>query len=131
MDLRSYLLSGEESYLRASEIGAAQVPIELERLRNLTADDLQQQRNIERFKPLVETKLADLRRTLDLSRRKGADAALNAIEIDRSQRLIELIRDASRALMEEEERALLARSRIETRTSRQVEVIKRSPRSNS
>lgn len=122
-DLRNYLLSGKESYLRASETGAAQAPIELERLRKLTADNRPQQRNVERFKPLVDTKLADLRRTLNLSRRKGVDAALSPIEVDGSQRLMEQIRDASRELMEEEERALLARSRIEARTSRQVEVI--------
>jgi PAS domain S-box-containing protein len=114
-DLRNYVLSGQDFYLRNMEADMNQEPRHLEELRRLTADNPIQQRNVARFKPLLDTKIAELRRIVNLRNAGGVSAALSPAEVDRSQRLVEEIRGVARDMMEEEERLLLGRTRLESR----------------
>ena len=114
-DLRNYVLTGQDLYLRNMEADMNQEPKHLEELRRLTADNPIQQRNVARFKPLLDTKIAELRRIVNLRNTGGVSAALSPAEVDRSQRLVEEIRGVTRDMMEEEERLLLGRTRLESR----------------
>jgi PAS domain S-box-containing protein len=122
-DLRNYLVTGNESYLRFSDSGAVQAAERIEQLRKLTADNLAHRQNIEDLKSAVDAKLADLRRSRDLRNTRGANAPVDAVEMDRGQALMQRIRDVARSMMDEEERRLLSQSRAEARTSRQAEII--------
>jgi PAS domain S-box-containing protein len=105
------------------ETDAGQLPIRLEELRRLTGDDPVQRRNMARFKPLVDTKIGELRRIVNLMSTGGTAVALSPAEVDASQRLTEEIRDVSRDMMQEEERLLLTRARVEGAVAWQAEII--------
>jgi len=114
-DLRNYLGTGQESHLRSLEATAAQARKGLQNVRRLTADDLVQQRNIQRLAPLIDGELALLDQFLRVRLSDGVVSPLTQAELSRSQQLLDTVRDAARDMMQEEERLLLTRSRAETR----------------
>ncbi len=78
---RGYLLTGDESYLapyRAAIKDLAQIT---GRLKYLTSDNPDQQKRIQALEPLVDNKLAELQRTIDLRRKEGL-AAANALVLE-------------------------------------------------
>jgi PAS domain S-box-containing protein len=121
-DLRNYLITGKDSYLRAVETATAQIHDRLEELQRLTADNPVQQRNLARFRSLLEAKLADQRRTLDLWKTGGLRAALNPAEVDHSERSIEQIRELSDDMMRREEALLVVRTQRESRANFEAEM---------
>jgi PAS domain S-box-containing protein len=121
-DLRNYLLTHQDRYLRLMETDTAQVQLRLEELRRLTVDDVVQSRNVARLKPLVGTKIEDLHQTANRIN-GGMRASLTPAEVDRSQGLMEEIRGVTRDMMLEEERLLLSETQVQSRIGRQAEII--------
>lgn len=119
---RGYLLTGQNSYLGPFATAAGQAAFRVEDLRQLTTDNPVQRRNVERIKALVDAKLAELRRTIDLRDTQGPDAALEVVRIDRGKLLMDQIRAVASTLIDEENRLLEARIRAESRTSLQVNI---------
>ena len=89
---RGYILTGEPRYLEPYQAAIDKLEQKIRDVRQLTADNPNQQRNIEALEPLVNSKLAELKETIDLRRTKGVDAALVVIRSDRGRQLMDEIR---------------------------------------
>ncbi|AFY30917.1 response regulator [Calothrix sp. PCC 7507] len=103
---RGYILTGQEKYLQPYQSAVANVNREIAELRNLAADESKQQQHLETLKPLVEEKLTELKQTINLRQRQGLEAALQLIQTNQGQRLMDDIRQVIRG-MENEEKELL------------------------
>ncbi|MBV8470622.1 MAG: CHASE3 domain-containing protein [Burkholderiaceae bacterium] len=103
---RGYLLTGDDNYLDPFRTGTAGTPKLLQDLRELTADNPNQQRRLDAVAPLVEAKFAELRRTVELRRQSGLDAALKVVLTGEGKHVMDDIRQLADQ-MEREERELL------------------------
>jgi two-component system, sensor histidine kinase len=77
---RGYLLTGQVTYLKPYDAAVHDAPPLLRRLTELTADDPQQQRQVAALAPAVDSKLEELRRTIDTYRMAGFAAARGIVE---------------------------------------------------
>jgi CHASE3 domain sensor protein len=105
---RGYLLTGQDEYLEPYRSSIAVVRATLADLRNLTADSPRHQKRIEEAIPLVDGKLAELARTVELRRTQGAQAALSEVltgegkhEMDELRRVLGEIEGEERDLLRE------------------------------
>ena len=122
-NLRNYALTGEEQYLRATQTDAAHARDYLRELQSLIADNPAQQRNLARLQPVVEAALTDQQSTLEQWETGGLRAALNPAEVGRTERLMKQIREISDDMMRAEAQLLLARTRKESQTNTETEVV--------
>src|SRR6267378_910093 len=72
---RGYLLTGDEAYLEPYHGAIRNLARVASRLKELTSDNSNQQKRILALEPLVEEKLAELQRTIDLRKDEGLAAA--------------------------------------------------------
>ena len=103
---RGYLLVGQEQYLAPYRNGIAVVYQYTRNLRKLTADDPGQQRRLDALEPLIASKLAELKKTIDLRKSKGFEAALQVVRTGEGKQTMDGIRNIV-AAMKNEETALL------------------------
>jgi len=75
---RGYLLTGDETYLDTYRVSIKNLDQVTGHLKDLTSDNPNQQKRIQVLEPLVEQKLAELQRTIDL-RKQGAIASANQV----------------------------------------------------
>ncbi len=71
---RGFVITGEDAYLEPYRASAAAVPRVMSELRELTADNANQQRRLAEAEPLVAAKLGELQRTIDTRRTAGFEA---------------------------------------------------------
>jgi methyl-accepting chemotaxis protein len=76
---RGFLLTGDEAYLEPYRAALGAVGPTLDDVRRLTGDNPRQQRQIEQAKAVIDSKLAELKETIDLRRNDGFDAALKVV----------------------------------------------------
>ena len=103
---RGYLLTGDETYLQPYRATINNIGLAIAELRNLTSDNPNQQKRVQALEPLVEKKLGELQRTIDL-RKNGGVAAANKVVLEGSGKQV---MDQIRALIAEmtnEEKYLL------------------------
>jgi methyl-accepting chemotaxis protein len=103
---RGYLITGDEAFLDPYHSGSSGVLDVVKELRKLTADNPKQQKRIDAAEPLVASKLAELKQTIDLRRSGNLDEAVKLVRGAEGKRLMDEIR---RILdeMDNEERGLL------------------------
>jgi signal transduction histidine kinase len=75
---RGYLLTGEEKYLKPYQAGLNRVGQDMEKLQ-LTLDNPRQQEAILRLAPLVAARLAELRAGIEIRKRSGLQAGVEAV----------------------------------------------------
>jgi methyl-accepting chemotaxis protein len=107
---RGYVVTGDESFLEPHRTGTAAVPRLLQELRELTADNPNQQRRIAQAEPLVAAKLAELRRTIELRRAAGFDAAERIVANGEGKGYMDELRGIVGAMDHEERELLKARA---------------------
>ncbi len=103
---RGYLLTGEERYLEPYNAKVKVFPGEVKQLRQLTVQNPNYQRQLDTLETLIAAKLALIQETIELRRNKGFDLALQAIQTNRGNNLMDYIR-ATIASMQNRERQLL------------------------
>lgn len=103
---RGYLLTGNESYLEPYLSALTAVPQEIKILKNITGDNLNDQKRINILEPLITAKLTELEETIELRRRKGLKSALQVVQTDKGKFLMDDIRNITHQ-MENEEKKLL------------------------
>jgi methyl-accepting chemotaxis protein len=108
---RGYILTGEDSYLAPYRAALDQIPITLQKVRQLTADNASQQQRLAAMAPLVDAKLALLKQTIDIRRADGFDAAIKIIKTDAGKAAMDSIRGLSDQAIAEEDRLLAQRTR--------------------
>ncbi len=118
---REYLLTGKPQFPQSADANIVQAGLRLEQVRNLTNDNPVQQRNLRTLHPVLQQAFTDMQDAIAISPATRANR-LTQIE-QQGDRTMTQVRAVARAMMQEEERLLLARTRAETRTSREVEAI--------
>lgn len=116
---RGYLLTGKEEYLLPYVNGLKDVERTYGDLMALTAGEPEQRKRMEALKALGGQKLDELKRTIDVRREKGPEAALAIVLTDQGKGLMDGIRDVFGEMRKEEQRALQERNR-ETNATAQV-----------
>lgn len=86
---RSYLLTGDEDYLRQYHAATGRVDGTLRELRQLTQDDVRQQQRLEKLESTARQRIAAAQHTLDAYRSGGQPAAIAAVKAGEGKRLAE------------------------------------------
>jgi PAS domain S-box-containing protein len=119
---RGFLLTGNDTYLEPYRGAIKNLDQLLEDLKNATADNPNQQKHIPELEQLIEKKLAELQRTIDLRKEKGLAAANAVVLGGEGKRWMDQIR-VILADMENEENHIRA-----LRTAEMTDALKRTSR---
>jgi PAS domain S-box-containing protein len=119
---RGYLLTGEEAYLEPYRTAIKNIDQTIGSLKNLTSDNPNQQKRIQILESLVENKLAELQRTIDLRKNEGLAAANRVVLEGSGKQWMDQIRAVVAEMTNEEEELL------KLRTQRTNESVARSVR---
>lgn len=123
---RGYIITGEDSYLEPYQGALAQVRRNVKELRELTADNPNQQHALDGLEPIVASKFAILQSRIDLRRKEGSAAANTAVREGPGKELMSQIRESISGMQQEEERLLARRSaelEASSRTSKTIIVV--------
>lgn len=107
---RGYLLTGEERYLEPYHSAIARVNVQVAGLQQLIVDKQQQQR-ARNLKIAIDSKLAELEKTINLRRKKNLAAALRQVKTDRGKQIMDGIRQQVAAMTAAENQLLQQRAR--------------------
>jgi PAS domain S-box-containing protein len=77
---RDYLFAGRQDSARAFADSVSSVPVEVERLRALTADNAETQQLVDELRALTTARLSEMAKTVDLQKTAGPDAALRNVQ---------------------------------------------------
>jgi PAS domain S-box-containing protein len=108
---RGYLISGREEYLEPYYRGEQLIPVQLQRLRDLTGNDPYYAARLEPLAEVIEERRATLRRILQLHR-PGANDAARELAKGNGRVLMVQVRHRFAELMAHEEEVLDERSRV-------------------
>ncbi len=106
---RGYLLTGQQSYLEPYNLTLKTIARQIEELETLTAGTPSQQQQVASLKPLVAAKLAELRETIGLRKKKGFDTAVQVVLTNEGQQLMVQIRKKIQQLQVENNEQLQQR----------------------
>lgn len=107
---RGYLLTGDDAYLAPHGAAVKKIDQIIAHLKDLTADNPNQQQRIQKLEPIVDKKLAELQLTIDLRRDKGLVAALPIVLEGSGQHWMDQIRLLVAEMTDEENKLLQLRS---------------------
>jgi methyl-accepting chemotaxis protein len=113
---RGFVITGEESFVEPYSRALPDIAKTLSDLRALTADNDVQQRRLSTLQPLVDGKLAELQRTIDMRRTVGFEATLKVVASGEGKLLMDQIRRIA-GEMDDEEAGLLKRRNSEAEQS--------------
>lgn len=105
---RGFLLTGDENYLAPYNDGQAQLPKVLKDLHELTADNRDQSERVDQAEGFISQKMGELKRTIDLKRNQGIEAAMTLVKTNEGKQYMDDLRKVLDK-MEREERDLLKR----------------------
>ena len=106
---RGFLLTGNDRYLEPYESAVEAVTTRLDAVVSLTHDNPVQQANLAPLKRHIDAKLAELKQTIDLRRRQGAQAALAVVNSDRGKLEMDAVRAQVDVMRQEELRVRVGR----------------------
>jgi len=107
---RGFLLTGDESYLEPYQQALGQLEQDQALLKILTKDNPRQQQRLTLMEPLIRSKLAELKETIDLYASSGVDAANAVVLTGRGKLLMDDIRRITAAALADEKQLLIQRS---------------------
>ncbi len=113
---RGYVITGEERYLEPYHAARDRLPPAVQALRQLTADNPNQQRRCDRLEQLVSSHVVWLARIITERRTRGAAAAASLVEAGPGKALLDSMR-ALLADMHREEMELLAQRNREAESA--------------
>jgi len=107
---RGYVISGEESYLEPFNNAVQLVPQEIQRLRQLTADNPEQQRRLDALEPLISLRVRTAEADIVARRTRGPSAAEQTLSAGQGKRSMDAIRGTIAEMAAAENRLLEHRS---------------------
>jgi methyl-accepting chemotaxis protein len=113
---RGYIITGDDAYLKPYLEALAGIPEQQKSLRNLTLDNPDQQRRLDQLETLQSSKLAELKRTIDLRRTGGFEAAAKLVSAGEGKQFMDDIRRLFEQ-MDLNEKDLLAKRAADAQTS--------------
>ena len=99
---RGFVITGHDSYLEPYNNALRDIDVILRDLRELTADNPNQQERLDRLEPLIGEKLTELKATIDARRSDGFEAAQTIVNTDAGKQTMDEIRDLIDAMTQEE-----------------------------
>jgi PAS domain S-box-containing protein len=106
---RGYVLTSDRQYLEPYNTGLAGCAAQMDRLQQLLADNSAQQELMEKLRGLIDERLKDSRRSIELMDQGNAVAARQAVEMGDGKRLMDDIRATVEEMIGDEQRLLEAR----------------------
>jgi methyl-accepting chemotaxis protein len=103
---RGFVITGDPAFLDPYQIALASVLQDEKDLRGLTTDNPNQQRRLDEAEPLIATKLAELKKVIDLRRGTSLEAATKVIAAGEGREAMDGLRRVL-GQMDAEERGLL------------------------
>jgi signal transduction histidine kinase/CheY-like chemotaxis protein len=107
---RGYLLTGTASYLEPYNLALGSIPIEIAALRQLIIDNPAQLTRLDALEPLVASKLAELKQTIDARNAGDPAAALAIVKSDRGKLEMDRLRQGIEAMLAAETELLAHRT---------------------
>ncbi|MGA0606466.1 sensor histidine kinase [Phenylobacterium sp. VNQ135] len=101
---RGYMLAGERSFEQTYNVTARALPRQLDRIRELTADNPRQRTNVLRLENLMARQLGAIRESL--ARTRAGGGAPDDFELDQAVLATREIRDLTEMMTQEEQRLL-------------------------
>ncbi len=90
---RGFIITGQDRYLEPYNSALDEVESNIQNLRDLTSDNPNQQRRIDKLKNLVDDKFAELKETIDITRTVGGfDAAKEVVLSGKGKQIMDTIR---------------------------------------
>jgi diguanylate cyclase (GGDEF)-like protein/PAS domain S-box-containing protein len=120
---RGFLLTGQESYLDSYRENKARVELDETTIRDLTADNPTQQRQIPNLDSLRVQNIQLAERVILLRQTQGLEAAMPVIQTGPGQQIMSDFRDVILEMQAEEERLLVLRDADSARSLRQARVV--------
>jgi CHASE3 domain sensor protein len=103
---RGFVITGDDNFLEPYLAAVPALPGVFRDLRQLTSDNPRQQARLDQAEALVGTKLAELKRTIDMRRASGFEPTMKVVEEGAGKRAMDDLRRVVEA-MEQEEHDLL------------------------
>ncbi len=107
---RGYLITGKEHYLNSYYTGLRGIAQELQDLRAQTLTNPHQQQQLDALESLINNKLDELKKTVEIRRTQGLKAATSIVETGYGNKVMDSIRDAINELQTQENVLLRQRS---------------------
>ncbi|KZL51093.1 ATPase [Nodularia spumigena CENA596] len=114
---RGYIITGNQTYLEPYKLAVPKIEKTIQTLKNLTANQLNQQTQFTTLESLIATRLAVINQTIELRQNQGFEASLQVIKTNQGQNLMDDIREIIHE-MEQEEQAQLQQQSLAASTSR-------------
>ncbi|HWW88287.1 MAG TPA: CHASE3 domain-containing protein [Vicinamibacterales bacterium] len=120
---RGYVITGNDTFLQPYQSALGEIRTRFEDIRRLTVDNADQQRRLDSVSPLIDSKLAELKETIDLRRTAGFEPTAKIVAAGRGKDIMDQIR-AVAGQMDREEQDLLAqrnqRAEANVRTTKAI-----------
>ncbi len=107
---RGYLLTGEERYLEPYTSAIQRVDGDIKQLRKLTQDNPNQQRRLDAMEHHISEKFGELKKTIELRKKKSLEAALQIVRADQGKKIMDDLRRLVSEMEGEENDLLKQRS---------------------
>lgn len=122
---RGYILTGQDKYLQPYKTGYDQVFKEIQQLRALTFDNVVQQDAINRLEPLLRARLVGLADRIEVRKRKGLLAGIEAVSDpgNHGEELMNQARSLIGEMQGREQNLLSARLRAAASSTRQTKIV--------
>jgi signal transduction histidine kinase/DNA-binding response OmpR family regulator len=105
---RGFLLTGNEEFLEPYHSGLGKAPRHFARLRELTASDSGKRARVEQLQATAGERFESLRRSIELHREQGIDAAAAQVQTGTGKRLMDEFRALVGTMLSDEEAELAA-----------------------
>jgi CHASE3 domain sensor protein len=89
---RGFLLTGDQTYLQPFDRAAKEIPTAEEALRNLTSDNSAQQSRLLKLYAIIQLKVAELSRTVELAKGRQIEEAVGVVKGNEGRDLMREIR---------------------------------------
>ena len=113
---RGYIITGIDNYLEPYRTALVTIKTTVDDVQKLTSDNPAQQQRWSSLAPLIDAKMAELQRTIDLRRTQGFEAAAKVVVGNEGKIIMDQIR-AIIAQADQEEAKLLERRDAEAKSS--------------
>ncbi|HEX3849360.1 MAG TPA: CHASE3 domain-containing protein [Polyangiaceae bacterium] len=113
---RGFVITSDESFLDPYSRALPEIARTVSEVRSLTADNETQQRRLSALQLLVDGKLTELKRTIEMRRTLGFDATMKVVSAGEGKQLMDQIRRVV-AEMDDDEAGLLKRRNEEAEQS--------------
>jgi signal transduction histidine kinase len=95
---RAYLLTGDTTYLPPNATSVQMIPADITQVRQLTSDNVDQQRALAALQPLITAKLAEVQQTIALRQAGNASGALQVVVQNEALHLTQRIQQGLRSM---------------------------------